>query len=57
MARRRFTVRDITEILEHWQAGRSISAIAKSLGVCRATVRKHVYAAEARGPFADSRTC
>jgi len=42
-------VRDIAEILEHWQAGRSICAISRSLGVCRATVRKYVYAAEARG--------
>jgi len=49
MARRRFTVRDIAEILEHWQAGRSICAISRSLGVCRATVRKYAYAAEARG--------
>ena len=49
MARRRFTVRDIAEILEHWQAGRSICAISRSLGTCRATVRKYVYAAEARG--------
>jgi transposase len=49
MARRRFTVRDIAEILEHWQAGRSISAISRSLGACRGTVRKYVYAAEARG--------
>ena len=49
MARRRFTVREIAEIPEHWQAGRSISAISKSLGVCRGTVRKYVYAAEARG--------
>ena len=49
MARRRFTVRDIAEILEHWQARRSICAISRSLGVCRATVRKYVYAAEARG--------
>ncbi len=49
MARRRFTVRDIAEILEHWQAGRSICAISRSLGVCRATVRKYVYAADARG--------
>ena len=49
MARRRFTVRDIAEILEHWQAGRSISSISRSLGVCRATVRKYVYAVEARG--------
>jgi len=49
MARRRFMVRDIAEILEHWQAGRSISGISRSLGVCRSTVRKYVYAAEARG--------
>lgn len=42
-------MRDIAEILEHWQAGRSIGAISRSLGVCRATVRKYVYAAEARG--------
>ena len=42
-------MRDIAEILEHWQAGRSICAISRSLDVCRATVRKYVYAAEARG--------
>ena len=49
MARRRFLVRDIAEILEHWQAGRSICGISRSLGVCRATIRKYVYAVEARG--------
>ena len=49
MARRRFLVRDIAEILEHWQAGRSICAISRSLGVSRPTVRKYVYAVEARG--------
>jgi transposase len=42
-------VRDIAEILEHWQSGRSICAISRSLDVARATVRKYVYAAEARG--------
>lgn len=49
VARRRFLVRDIAEILEHWQAGGSICAVSRSLGVCRATVRKYVYAAESRG--------
>jgi Mu transposase, C-terminal domain/Integrase core domain len=49
LARRRFLVRDIAEILEHWQAGESICGISRSLGVCRATIRKYVYAAEARG--------
>ena len=49
MARRRILVRDIAEILEHWQAGRSICAISRSLGVCRVTIRKYVYAVEARG--------
>jgi len=42
-------VRDIAEILEHWQAGRSICAISRSLGVSRPTIRKYVYAVEARG--------
>ena len=48
MVRRRILVRDIAEILEHWQAGRSICAISRSLGVCRVTIRKYVYAVEAR---------
>ena len=42
-------MRDIAEILEHWQAGESICAISRSLGVSRPTIRKYVYAAEARG--------
>ena len=42
-------MRDIAEILEHWQAGRSICAISRSLDVSMATIRKYVYAAEARG--------
>jgi DNA-binding NarL/FixJ family response regulator len=42
-------VRDIAEILEHWQAGRDNTAIARSLGVDRKTVRKYVVAAKARG--------
>ena len=49
MVRRRILVRDIVEILEHWQAGRSICAISRSLGVCRVTIRKYVYVVEARG--------
>jgi transposase len=42
MARRTFDVVDMTEILVHWHAGRSISEIAQSLGVDRKTIRKYV---------------
>lgn len=35
-------MRDVTEILIHWQASRSISEISQSLGVDRKTVRKYV---------------
>jgi transposase len=42
MARRTFTVVDVTEILVHWYAGRSFSEIAISLDVNRKTVRKYV---------------
>lgn len=40
---------DITEILVHWHAGRSISEVARSLGVDRTTVRKYVAPAVAAG--------
>jgi transposase len=49
VARRTFQVVDITEILVHWHAGRSISAVAHSLGVDRNTARKYVTAAVAAG--------
>ncbi len=42
MVRRSFAVRDIAEILIHWQAGRPLRQIARSLGVDRNTVRKYV---------------
>jgi transposase len=42
MARRTFTVVDVTEILVHWYAGRPISEVALSLGVDRKTVRKYL---------------
>ena len=42
MVRRSFAVRDIAEILMHWQAGRPVRQIARSLGVDRNTVRKYV---------------
>ncbi len=40
---------DVTEILVHWHAGRSLSEIAESLGVERKTVRKYVAPAVAAG--------
>jgi transposase len=49
VARRTFQVVDITEILVHWHAGRSISQVARSLGVDRSTVRKYVAPAVAAG--------
>jgi len=49
MLRRSFAVRDIIEILLHWQTGRSLRKIARSLGVDRETVRKFVTLAEKLG--------
>ena len=49
MARRSFDVVDVTEILIHWYAGRSISEIAQSLGVDRKTIRKYVAPAAGSG--------
>jgi hypothetical protein len=42
MARRTFEVVDMTEILVHWDAGRSQSEIATSLGLDRKTVKKYL---------------
>ena len=42
MVRRSFAVRDIAEILIHWQANRPLRQVARSLGVDRNTVRKYV---------------
>jgi transposase len=49
MARRSFQVRDVTEILVHWDAGRSQSEIADSLGMDRKTVKKYLAPALAAG--------
>lgn len=49
MARRSFTVVDITEILTHWHAGRSINEMSLSLGVDRKTIRKYLQPAIAAG--------
>ncbi|HSW61754.1 MAG TPA: IS21 family transposase [Dissulfurispiraceae bacterium] len=42
-------MREIVEVYLHWQAGRSIKAIARSLGMDRKTVRKYVGAAVQAG--------
>ncbi len=49
MVRRSFAVRDIIEILLHWQAGRPLREIARSLGVDRNTLRKFVALAVSLG--------
>lgn len=46
MARRRMAMADIKEILVHWEAGAGVSAIARTLGYSRPTVRKYVEAAK-----------
>ena len=49
MARRSFDVIDVTEILQHWHAGRSLNEMSGSLGVDRKTIRKYVAPAVAAG--------
>jgi transposase len=49
VARRSFAVRDISEILIHWQVGRPIREIARSLNVDRKTIRKYVSLASKLG--------
>ena len=49
MARRTFDVIDVTEILVHWHAGRSLNEMSDSLGVDRKTIRKYVAPAVAAG--------
>jgi transposase len=49
MARRTFDVIDVTEILVHWHAGRSLNEMSQSLGVDRKTIRKYVAPAVAAG--------
>ena len=48
MGRRSLTVHEVTEILVHWQSGRSLKKIVRSLGVSR-TVRKYVELARSLG--------
>ncbi len=40
---------DVTEILMHWHAGRSLSEMAESLDVDRKTLRKYIAPAVAAG--------
>lgn len=54
VARRSWNLDQIIEILEHWQAGRSVKSIAESLGVDRKTVRKYVNGAVEAGLTRES---
>ena len=49
MARRTFEVIDVTEILVHWHAGRSLNEMSQSLGVDRKTMRKYIAPAVGAG--------
>jgi hypothetical protein len=49
VARRKFEVIDVVEVLQHWHAGRPKSVVAASLGVDPKTVRKYVKSAEEAG--------
>jgi transposase len=49
MARRTFDVIDVTEVLMHWHAGRSLLGMSESLGVDRKTIRKYIAPAVAAG--------
>jgi len=49
MGRRSFAVHDVTEVLIHWQAGRPLREIARSLGVDRNTIRKYIALAASLG--------
>lgn len=49
MGRRSFDVVDVSEILQHWYAGRSTREIAESLGVARNTVLRYTAPAKAQG--------
>lgn len=49
MARRKITVRDVAEILDHWQSGRSIRTISRSLGTSRHSIRKYIRIASSHG--------
>ena len=43
------TVKDVAEIMEHWQAGSGIKATARTLRRGRDSVRKYVRTAQAQG--------
>jgi hypothetical protein len=47
--RRTFTVVDIVEIMNHWYAGRSVTEVARSLGLDRKTVRRYIDPARSSG--------
>ena len=49
MPRRTFKLVEVTEILTHWYAGRSLHEIERSLGPDRKTIRKYIAPAQAAG--------
>ena len=56
MARRAFSVPQLVEILERWQRGEGLRAIAGRLEISRNTVREYVRSAQAAGLRQDAAT-
>jgi hypothetical protein len=53
MARRRIAMIEIIEVIFRWHRGQALSAIERSLGGNRKTIRKYVHLAQAAGLTRD----